>query len=174
MKVMIIICVIYLKGKAFHLYKVESPLLNDALAKFGWNWPGVSGEEDENVKILQRQLQQRRRRTTDKANLSLWLRWAKKPKIQNFLLQTAWLISSELGAKQPWVKGIKVAQMKGHVFFPRGDNCEITKIHWKKLKILFSRTNWSISTKLETKHFGGTWTQVCFNLRALLFFKGKL
>ena len=40
-------------------------------AKFGWNWPSGSGEEDENVKSLrQRRQQQRRqrqrRRTTDK------------------------------------------------------------------------------------------------------------
>ena len=41
--------------------------------KFGWNWPGGSGEEDENVKSLRRQRQQqqqqrqrRQRRTTDK------------------------------------------------------------------------------------------------------------
>ena len=34
-------------------------------AKFGWNWPSGSGEEDENVKSLQ-QRQQRQRRTTDK------------------------------------------------------------------------------------------------------------
>ena len=33
--------------------------------KFGWNWPSGSGEEDENVKILRQQRQQRRR-TTDK------------------------------------------------------------------------------------------------------------
>ena len=33
-------------------------------AKFGWNWPSGSGEEDENVKSLRQQ--QRRRRTTDK------------------------------------------------------------------------------------------------------------
>ena len=32
-------------------------------AKFDWNWPSGSGEEDENVKSLQRQ---RRRRTMDK------------------------------------------------------------------------------------------------------------
>ena len=38
-------------------------------AKFGWNWPCGSGEEDENVKSLRRQRRQRRRRqrrTTDK------------------------------------------------------------------------------------------------------------
>ena len=33
-------------------------------AKFGWNWPSGSGEEDENVKSL-RQRQRRQRRTTD-------------------------------------------------------------------------------------------------------------
>ena len=32
-------------------------------AKFGWNWPSGSGEEDENVKSLR---QQQRRRRTDK------------------------------------------------------------------------------------------------------------
>ena len=39
-------------------------------AKFGWNWPSGSGEEDENVKSLlrqqQRQQQQRWRQTMDK------------------------------------------------------------------------------------------------------------
>ena len=41
-------------------------------AKFGWNWPSGSGEEDENVKSLWQCLQQRQRqhqgqpRTTDK------------------------------------------------------------------------------------------------------------
>ena len=51
-------------------------------AKFGWNWPSGSGEEDENVKSLRKR---RRTTTTDngqilirKAHLSLWLRWAKK------------------------------------------------------------------------------------------------
>ena len=33
-------------------------------AKFGWNWPSGSGEEDENVKSLRQR--RRRRRTTDK------------------------------------------------------------------------------------------------------------
>ena len=36
-------------------------------AKFGWNWPSGSGEEDKNVKSLQRQQQQQRQWwTTDK------------------------------------------------------------------------------------------------------------
>ena len=47
--------------------------------KFGWNWPGDSAEEDENVKSFkwQRRLQ-RRQIVIRKAHLSLWLRWAKK------------------------------------------------------------------------------------------------
>ena len=43
-------------------------------AKFGWNWPTGSGEEDENVKSLQQQWRQRLRWTTD----GLRLMWAKK------------------------------------------------------------------------------------------------
>ena len=37
-------------------------------AKFGWNWPSCSGEEDENVKSLRQRRRQRRqrRRTADK------------------------------------------------------------------------------------------------------------
>ena len=44
-------------------------------AKFGWNWPTGSGEEDENVKNLRQQQQGRQQQTTDK----LWsekLTWA--------------------------------------------------------------------------------------------------
>ena len=64
-------------------------------AKFGWNWPSGSGEEDENVKSLQtdRQTDRRTERRKDgrtdgqtddgrqvirKAHLSFQLRWAKK------------------------------------------------------------------------------------------------
>ena len=36
--------------------------------------------------------------------------------------------------------------------FPRGDNYKIAKIHWQNLKIFFSRTTGSISTKLGTNH----------------------
>ena len=52
-------------------------------AKFGWNWPSGSGEEDENVKSLQ--TNRRTDRQTDdgrqvirKAHLSFQLRWSKK------------------------------------------------------------------------------------------------
>ena len=46
-------------------------------------------------------------------------------------------ISTKLGTKQPWVKGIQF-------FFsnegPRSDDSEIAKMHWRNLKIFFSRT----------------------------------
>ena len=48
-------------------------------AKFGWNWPSGSGEEDENVKSLQmdRQTGRCRQQVIRKAHLSFQLRWAK-------------------------------------------------------------------------------------------------
>ena len=48
-------------------------------AKFGWNWPSGSGEEDENVKSLQTDGQTDRddgRQVIRKANFSVQLRWA--------------------------------------------------------------------------------------------------
>ena len=47
--------------------------------------------------------------------------------------------------------------------FPRGDNYEIVKIHWRNLKIFFSRTTEPISTKLGTKHPWVKGIQVCSN-----------
>ena len=42
------------KGGALHLKKNLNPLHPGILcAKFGWNWPSGSGDEDENVKSLQ-------------------------------------------------------------------------------------------------------------------------
>ena len=55
-------------------------------AKFGWNWPSSSGEEDENVKIYRQTDGRTDGQTEDgrqvirKAHLSFQLRWAKKPK----------------------------------------------------------------------------------------------
>ena len=63
-------------------------------AKFGWNWPSGSGEEDENVKSLQTDGQTDRqtdgqtddgRQVIRKAHLSFQLRWAKKLLIQHFV-----------------------------------------------------------------------------------------
>ena len=69
-------------------------------------------------------------------------------------------ISTKLGTKHPWVKGIQVCSNEGPRPFPRGDNYEIVKIHWRNLKI-FSRTTEPISTKLGTKHPWVKGIQVC-------------
>ena len=58
-------------------------------------------------------------------------------------------------------RGIKFVQMKGHAPFQRGDNSEIVNIHWKLLKIFFSRTSGPISTKLGTEHSWVKGIQVC-------------
>ena len=53
-----------------NLYALHPNML---CAKFGWNWPGGSGEEDENVKTRTDDGQQ----PIKKAHLSFQLRWAK-------------------------------------------------------------------------------------------------
>ena len=66
-------------------------------AKFGWNWPGGSEEEDENVKSLQtdRQTDRRTDGQTDagrqvirKAHLSFQLRWAKNWHVHKTCVQS--------------------------------------------------------------------------------------
>ena len=61
-------------------------------------------------------------------------------------------ISTKLGTKYPWVKGIQVCSNEGPRPFPRGDNKEIAKIHVRTFKIFFLKTTEPISTKLGTKH----------------------
>ena len=61
-------------------------------------------------------------------------------------------ITIKLGTKHPWVKWIQVCSKEGPHPFPRGDNYEIVKIHYRNLKILVSKTTGSISTKIGTKH----------------------
>ena len=69
-----------------------------------------------------------------------------------FFFRTNEPISTKLGTKHPWVKGTQVCSNEGPRPFPRGDNYEIVKIHWRNLKIFFSRTTKPISNKLGTKH----------------------
>ena len=50
------------QGRALHLKKNLNPLYPRMLcAKFGWNWPSGSGEEDENVKYWPQQWRQKSR-----------------------------------------------------------------------------------------------------------------
>ena len=76
--------------------------------------------------------------------------------------------STKFGTKHPWVMGIQVCLYKGPHPFPRGNNYEITKIHWKNFKI-FSRTTGTLSTKLGTKHPWVMRSQVYSNEGPCLF-----
>ena len=69
-----------------------------------------------------------------------------------FFSRTIEPFSTKLDAKHPWTKGIQVCSNEGPHPFPRGDYCEIAKIHRRNSKIFFSRTTEPISTKLGTKH----------------------
>ena len=44
-------------------------------------------------------------------------------------------ISTKLGKKHPWVKGNHFLSIEGTRPFPRGDNYDIAKIHWRNSKI---------------------------------------
>ena len=58
--------------------------------------------------------------------------------------------------------------------FPRGDNNEIVKIHWRNLKIFFFRSKESISTKFGTNKASlGEKDSILFKWRAPLFSKGR-
>ena len=48
-----------------------------------------------------------------------------------FFSRTTGPISTKLGTKHPWVKGIQVCSNEGPRPFPRGDDYEIVKIHWR-------------------------------------------
>ena len=69
-----------------------------------------------------------------------------------FFSRTTEPISTKLCTKHPWMKGIQICSNEGPCFFSRGDNYKMVKIHWRNLKIFFSRTTEPISTKLGTKH----------------------
>ena len=71
--------------------------------------------------------------------------------------------STIIGTKHPWVKGIQVCSNEGLRSFPRGDNYEIAKIHWRIWKIFFSKTTEPISTKLGTMHHWVKEIQICSN-----------
>ena len=60
-------------------------------------------------------------------------------------------------------RGFKYVQVKGPSLFQGEIITQIAKIHWRNLKIFFSRTTGSISTKLDTKHPWVKEIQVCSN-----------
>ena len=69
-----------------------------------------------------------------------------------FISRTTGPISTKLGTKHPWVKGNLVYTNEGPCPFPREENHKIAKIRWQNLKIFFSWTIGSVSTKPGIKH----------------------
>ena len=72
-------------------------------------------------------------------------------------------ISTKLGEKYPWVKGIQVCSNYRPYNSQRGDNWEILNINWQLLKGFFSRTTRPHSTKFSTKYPWVNEIQVCSN-----------
>ena len=89
-----------------------------------------------------------------------------------FFSRTTGPISTKLGTNHLWGKGIQVCTNEGPCPFPREDNYHIAKIHWKILKIFFSRTTRPISTKLGTNDLWVKGIQVCSYEGSRLFPKG--
>jgi hypothetical protein len=61
------------------------------------------------------------------------------------------------------VKGIQVSSNEWDSTSPKGDNSKRVKIHWKFLKIFFSRTSRPNSIKLGTNYLWMKGNQVCPN-----------
>ena len=71
--------------------------------------------------------------------------------IKIFFSKTTRLISTKLGTKLAWAKGIQVYFTEGPCSLPRGDDNKKAKMRRQHLKVLFSRpTRW-----LGTKHKAG-------------------
>ena len=58
-----------------------------------------------------------------------------------FFSSTTGPISTKLGTKYPWVKGIQVYSNEGKRHSQRGDNWEITKINWQLLQNYWANFN---------------------------------
>ena len=63
----------------------------------------------------------------------------------------------------PWLKGIQFCSNEKPRPFLREENQEIVKIHWRNLKIFFSRTTGPISTNLCTKYLWDKGIKLCSN-----------
>ena len=81
----------------------------------------------------------------------------------HFHLQNHWANFNQTLHMHPWLKGIQFCLNEKPRPFLRGDNQEIVKIHWRNLKIFFSRTTGPISTKLGTKYLWDKGIKLCSN-----------
>ena len=89
-----------------------------------------------------------------------------------FFSRTTEPISTKLGTKHPWVKGVQVSLNLVPNPFPRGDNYEIVKIPVWNLKIFFSRTRANFNQIWHNEFLGGGDSSL-FKWRAKPFSKGK-
>ena len=64
-----------------------------------------------------------------------------------FSSRTTKPITIKLDTKHSWMKRIKICSFEGWRPFLRGDNYIKVKIHWRNLKVFFSRNIGSIITK---------------------------
>ena len=71
-------------------------------------------------------------------------------------------ILTRLSTNYLWVKVIQICSKEGDSPFPRGDDSERIKIHWKLLRI-FSRTSKPESIQLGTTYRWVKEIQVCSN-----------
>ena len=72
--------------------------------------------------------------------------------IFDFFSRTTGPIFNQIWHKSSLGEGLQVCSNEGDCPSPRGDNSKRVKIHWKFLKIFFSRTSRPISIKLGTNH----------------------
>ena len=85
--------------------------------------------------------------------------------ISIFFSRTTEPVSTKLGIKHSWVKGIQVYSNEGPSFSSRGDNCEIKEMHWWHFidKFFFSRTTGLTSTEFGAKHPLLKGIQICLH-----------
>jgi hypothetical protein len=81
----------------------------------------------------------------------------------DFFSRTGGPILTKLGTNYSWGKGIHISSNEGDCPSPRGYNSKRVKIHWKYLKIFFSRASWPNSIKLATHYPCVKGIQVCSN-----------
>ena len=108
----------------------------------------------------------RKRALSFLAHLSWKLKWAflitcRSSSVRSSVNFSHFHLTTKLGTKYPWVKGIQVCSNKEPRPSQRGGNREIIKMNWQLLKIFFSRTTLLISTKLGTEQV--MWIQVPSN-----------
>ena len=75
-----------------------------------------------------------------------------------FFSRTTGSISTKLGTKHLWVKGIQVSSNEGPRPFPRVDNYKLAKIHWRNIQ-----NQWANFNQFRTKHPLVKGIQVCSN-----------